>query len=613
MTHVLHNFVLPDAGDEAVHRLYLTADDGAAEIVGRTAVRLAPGAEASFGTYFNAFPASYWAHWTDVRDVVLTVEATGSGVIRVHRSNAAGEASLVAEKTVTDAATSVEVALEGFDAGGWVWFDVVASADGLRIERATWSTELAPQRPATAAIGITTVNKPDYCVRTLAALGGSTELDGEVERVFLIDQGDRLVTDHPDFATSTAALGDRLTVIRQANLGGSGGFSRAMAETLALPSAEFVLLLDDDVEIETESIRRAITFGAYCSSPTIVGGHMFDLNARTKLYAWAEVVDEHPFMWRPLHDDRMPIDLAESDLRTLPLVHERMDADYNGWWMCLIPREVIERIGLSIPVFIKWDDAEYGLRARDHGFATVSLPGAALWHVAWVGKDDQIDWQAYFHVRNRIVSALLHSEAPHGGKVLEHSRRVDLKHFMAMQYYPTELRLRALRAILSGPAHLHRELATVLPELRAIAKDFPETQPAHVDGALAHVAADWPADDSDAPTGLSLGTLMFRSLVVDWVFNTRRPAMDAEAVVPARQARWWRLAAFDSVIVAMAGSGEKRRYARDRAVYRRQLADSIRLHRQLHKRWDSLRDEYRAAPLTTLDQWTRTFSGAPQP
>jgi len=27
--------------------------------------------------------------------------------------------------------------------------------------------------------------------------------------------------------------------------------------------------------------------------------------------------------------------------------------DYNGWWMTLIPVEVIREIGLSLPLFIK--------------------------------------------------------------------------------------------------------------------------------------------------------------------------------------------------------------------------------------------------------------------
>ena len=33
----------------------------------------------SFGTYFNAFPASYWRRWTTCKSVVLRVEMTGAG------------------------------------------------------------------------------------------------------------------------------------------------------------------------------------------------------------------------------------------------------------------------------------------------------------------------------------------------------------------------------------------------------------------------------------------------------------------------------------------------------------------------------------------------------
>ena len=36
------------------------------------------------------------------------------------------------------------------------------------------------------------------------------------------------------------------------------------------------------------------------------------------------------------------------------------------------------------------------------------MPGTAIWHMAWSDKDDAIDWQAYFHLRNRLVVAALH-------------------------------------------------------------------------------------------------------------------------------------------------------------------------------------------------------------
>ena len=47
------------------------------------------------------------------------------------------------------------------------------------------------------------------------------------------------------------------------------------------------------------------------------------------------------------------------------------------------------------------------MRAKEADYHTVSLPGAAVWHVSWIDKDDLVGWQAYFHIRNRIIAALL--------------------------------------------------------------------------------------------------------------------------------------------------------------------------------------------------------------
>ena len=63
---------------------------------------------------------------------------------------------------------------------------------------------------------------------------------------------------------------------------------------------------------------------------------------------------------------------------------------------------------MPLPLFIKWDDAEYGLRARSRGYRTATVPGIAIWHMSFLEKDDTSDWQAYFHYRNRYVAAALH-------------------------------------------------------------------------------------------------------------------------------------------------------------------------------------------------------------
>src|SRR5690606_16189372 len=125
-----------------------------------------------------------------------------------------------------------------------------------------------------------------------------------------------------------------------------------------------------------------------------------------------------------------------------------------------IPMTVVREIGLGLPLFIKWDDSEYGVRAQEAGFPTVTMPGAAAWHVPWTDKNDALDWQAYFHQRNRFVAALLHSPFQHGGRMVRESLNHQIKHLLAMQYSTVKLRHRALLDVLAGPEHLHPSLKT---------------------------------------------------------------------------------------------------------------------------------------------------------
>ncbi|HWM99358.1 MAG TPA: glycosyltransferase family 2 protein, partial [Streptosporangiaceae bacterium] len=251
-----------------------------------------------------------------------------------------------------------------------------------------------------------------------------------------------------------------MQIIEQGNLGGSGGFSRAMYETQRSGKSDYLLLLDDDIRLEPEGILRAVTFAGLARRPTIVGGHMFSLYDRSVLHAFGETVAPYKWWWGPAPHTRDRHDFGRQNLRNTPWLHRRVDADYNGWWMCLIPVRVINELGLALPAFIKWDDAEYGLRARRAGYPTVSMPGVAAWHVPWQDKNDALDWQAYYHIRNRVVSALLHSPYDRGGRLVAESAETQVQHLLSMQYSTAALRLLAIEDVLAGPEHLHRDLLT---------------------------------------------------------------------------------------------------------------------------------------------------------
>ena len=349
--------------------------------------------------------------------VTLRVAVSGSGSVIVYKSNARGASHRVDSARIDPEPTELvfELPLNTFGDGGWYWFDVAADSEDAVVESARWEAEVPAETPrGRVTIGVTTFNRPTDCAVMLGQLGASDTLPGVLNEVVVSDQGSRNVVDDPRFPAAREALGDGLRIIYQPNLGGSGGFSRGMYEALE-GGADYVLLLDDDVRVEPEGIVRAVTFADLSRVATIVGGHMFSMYERTMLHAYAEHVQPWRFWWESTKGTRPDHDLANAPLRTTSWLHQRADADYNGWWMCLIPTSVVRRIGLSLPFFIKWDDSEYGLRAKRAGVPTVSLPGAAVWHVPWTDKDDSLDWQAYFHERNRLVAALIHSQYRHGG------------------------------------------------------------------------------------------------------------------------------------------------------------------------------------------------------
>ena len=584
------------------------------DLLTRSSMRVRSGEQISFGTYFNAFPASYWRRWTSVRDIRLVVKTNGSGTVSVYKSNARGSVQRVDGRHVEGKATSVfELSLKPFGDGGWYWFDLAASSQELLLESGQWE---APETGAPAGevtIQITTMNKPDFCLNNARILADNLDVLTSVKEILIVDQGTLKVEEQEGFAEVKASLGGRLRVINQANLGGSGGFARGMYEAVENGS-DYVLLLDDDIVVEPESILRLRTFADHCRKPTIVGGHMFDLYNRSVLHTFGEVVDPYRIVPSLPHADmEVRHDFSIANLRQTAWLHRRVDVDYNGWWMCLIPTKVIKEIGLSLPLFIKWDDSEYGLRAREAGIATVSFPGAAVWHVSWMDKDDLVGWQAYFHERNRLITTLIHSPYPKGGRVLRESVQSDVKHLVSMQYFTEHGRIEALKDLLKGPDGLHDVLASKLPEINALKPHFS-------DAAVKEDVDDFPAPKlGRGPMGGNAVGMPSKKELVPWGIKTvarqliKAPGPESaerpQGFLAHRDNRWFRVAHYDSVVVSNAEGTGASWYQRDPKKLRSMLTEATRLHLQLFRNWEKLAEQYRAAvpEISSLDAWKKTF------
>ncbi|SDX49290.1 galactofuranosylgalactofuranosylrhamnosyl-N-acetylglucosaminyl-diphospho-decaprenol beta-1,5/1,6-galactofuranosyltransferase [Modestobacter sp. DSM 44400] len=615
---LLQRVILPRPGDPLKVRSLYVDEERAKRVksASRSEATVAAGNEVSFATYFNAFPASYWRRWTVLPTVILGLDVSGPGRIDVYRSKADG--SVI---HVTGVATSGErrrlefdLDLTPFEDGGWYWFDVTADDGTFTLHQGAWSAPLAPSDETRLSIGICTFNRPDDCVAALQALADDPVVVELINRVVVADQGNKKVRDATGFAAAAAALGDRMLLVEQPNLGGSGGFSRTMYEMQTSTDATHHILLDDDVQLEPDSIARAYAFARFAKRPMLVGGQMLALQDRSVLHTMGEVVTMDKFFWRAAPNTEYGHDFARKSLRKSPQLHRRIDVDYSGWWMCLIPRVAIEQLGLALPLFIKWDDAEYGIRAGERGFPTTTLPGVAVWHLSWSDKDDTAGWQAYFHTRNRLVAAALHSPYKRGGSLLRDTFKFDLKFLIMLQYATASLHHRAYEDFLAGPDRLFPLLPTALPTALEHQGDYP-------DGRVVASSSDLPLPSMGAvkaerfmkpPT--TPGTIG-RTLLAALSHNLRAPkpgtAERPEMNISAQDARWFLLSRLDSATVGTADGRGVTFRRREPDTFWRMLRQSVRLHARLLREFPALREQYREHldELTSLENWGKAFAG----
>ena len=236
-----------------------------------------------------------------------------------------------------------------------------------------------------------------------------------------------------------------------------------------------VLLLDDDILLEPEILLRLTAFAACTMHPTIVGGQMLNLLHPAHLHISAERADpEQLKVGIPMPDALNEAYLLGSDERLLPIGQERrVDTEYNGWWACLIPAAIIRAVGYPLPLFFQWDDVEFGYRARAHGFPTVALPGAAVWHADF-GWKDWDEWHRYFNMRNGLITAALHT----GFSTRTILRRLGTllsQYLVAMHYGLAATLIKAVEDFLDGPEVLEDGSATAAADIRRVRAAYPET------------------------------------------------------------------------------------------------------------------------------------------
>lgn len=596
---------------------------GICTVLSRNSLCIASGKHVSLCTFFNAFPASYWQHWTRVKTVKFTAQVEGAGALQLMRSTGRGLTYPV-QKFEFDSSNqtnqpaqviSYEIPMTGLADGGYFWFDAKASDSScFTVSDAEWSVPRTnkvqsgkqPQSNSTFSIAITTFNRPSYCHNQLKAIAENKALRARLDTIYCTDQGTDLVKNQPGFNETSANLGSQLTYIQQANLGGSGGFSRGMFETLKAGKSSYTMLLDDDAISETECILRALQFADYTIKPAIIGGGMLHLDNRTVLYTQGERFTRNNVWMKPSQNLDYNHDFAAITLQDCPERHQRIDTDYNGWWMSLIPTAIMKEIGLSLPVFIKFDDTEYSIRALEHGYHTICLPGVAVWHQAWHDKDPSRTWEEYFFQRNRWICGLLHCTHPSLRFAIE-MLRSDLASGLKLAYSAMRLHHMGLQDILRGPQYIVDSMPQKLGEVRKARQSFSDTQPVSDEALISEVLREhvspFTAHDAKALRKTQKRATIKALFAHEKHTKNPRP----EVAIPAQDVSWPSFVGVNTAIVTAPDGTTLNLFQRDSKLFRKMLRADALLALKMLRKWKKLSREYRSYDMASVESWEQIF------
>ena len=225
--------------------------------------------------------------------------------------------------------------------------------------------------------------------------------------------------------------GNRVQVVPNDNVGGAGGFTRGMITAMEqIPKATNILLMDDDVAVSPESIKRTYNLLRILKPEhrnDMISGAM--LNYEVGEDQWEDIgnmTQQGTFAGcKPPLRLTLFEDLVYNEIYT-PTKWQRNNM-YAAWWYCCIPISVIEKNGLPLPVFVRCDDAEYGIRCKT-GFITMN--GLCVWHMSFFERYNAAV-ERYQTTRNTMIAQATCGMAPKADFMYElhNNIRLELKKF----------------------------------------------------------------------------------------------------------------------------------------------------------------------------------------
>ncbi len=451
--NVLAHITVPP-GDFPEPLLYVRSEstmrDGAALL-------LSAGQRATFDTAFGLFPAGRWRRLTTLSNVSARVHVEGRA--RVNLVAVTNTEEDIVDSVEIDGGTVV-LSVPNFEESqvGTLYVAVTAIADHVKVHGGEWTTSMPASRDVTLGVAITTFNRQEYVLKTISRLveleRSVVELAGRL-RVVVVDNAQNL---QPELPTNAP-----VTVIPNPNLGGAGGFARGIMTLRDGGWASHIVVMDDDILLEPESVVRTVSLLSYARSVDLcVHGAMM-----SEEQPWMQFEAGANYEFRSVYPLRAVGRLDDMRDRS-EIIHDAAEIpfDYTAWWFTVFPVHLANENPL--PVFVRGDDVAYGLLHT--GRHTVTLPGIVVWHADFALKNNPSS--LYYEVRNfALIDTLIFDEHKWWHLAWRYLG-FGFRNLYSHRYASCEYMVRGMEQFLAGPeewmkidhAVLHDELRRVNEE-----------------------------------------------------------------------------------------------------------------------------------------------------
>lgn len=400
----LQNILFPSTDTCTEENMYFRRSGEAEFFWFDKCIRLRKNGAVSFDTYFNGFSVEKWRKYTNVGTVMLTVEIKGNVCITLMRKEKVGD------DVLTEFISELCCRTEGEEPQEFTFPFVTSSDNGMYCFRifgikgksefygGYYSSDVPAdtRRDIKIAVDICTFKREKFIETNLSLLNGSFLQNPQSQ---LYDNLEIFISDNAKTLDRKKLENDKIHIFPNKNVGGSGGFARGLMEISKTGGFTHALLMDDDILIEPEAIFRTYVMLICLKEQykdAFIGGAMLRLDHRN-----IEVESGGIWAGGDLVSLKHGLDLNGLDACLFNEFDEQ--PQFNAWWYCTIPMNIVTDDNLPMPIFIRGDDVEYGLRNMKH---LILMNGICVWHEPFENKYSS--YLFYYILRNRLIDNSLH-------------------------------------------------------------------------------------------------------------------------------------------------------------------------------------------------------------